>query len=42
VFELTQRGELRAHVETQGIEDTPGILERMKRGEIAGRAVVRF
>ena len=42
VFELTQRGELRAHVETQCIEDTPGILERMKRGEIAGRAVGRF
>jgi hypothetical protein len=24
------------------LEDTPAVLERMKRGEIAGRAVVAF
>ena len=42
VFAMTQSGALRAHVETHGIADTPAILERMKRGEIAGRAVVAF
>jgi propanol-preferring alcohol dehydrogenase len=42
VFELARSGGLRAHVETHGLEDTPAVLERMKRGEIAGRAVVAF
>jgi propanol-preferring alcohol dehydrogenase len=42
VFALTESGALRAHVETHGIAETPAILERMKRGEIAGRAVIGF
>jgi propanol-preferring alcohol dehydrogenase len=42
VFALARDGELRAHVETHGIDETPALLERMKRGEIAGRAVIRF
>jgi propanol-preferring alcohol dehydrogenase len=42
VFGLTRSGALRAHVETHGIADTPAILDRMKRGEIAGRAVIGF
>jgi propanol-preferring alcohol dehydrogenase len=42
VFELARSGAMRAQVETHGIEESPAILERMKRGEIAGRAVVRF
>jgi propanol-preferring alcohol dehydrogenase len=42
VFALARSGEMRAQVETHGIDDAPAILERMKRGEIAGRAVVQF
>jgi propanol-preferring alcohol dehydrogenase len=42
VFALTVQGKVRAHVETYGIEETPALLERMKRGEIAGRAVIAF
>jgi propanol-preferring alcohol dehydrogenase len=42
VFALTSSGELRAEVETHGIEDSPELLERLRRGEIAGRAVVKF
>ncbi len=42
VFAMARHGELRAHVETHGIDEAPAILHRMTRGEIAGRAVVRF
>jgi propanol-preferring alcohol dehydrogenase len=42
VFAMSARGEIRAHVETYGIDETPAILDRMKRGEIAGRAVIGF
>jgi len=42
VFALARSGAIEAHVETHGIAETPAILERMKRGEIAGRAVVAF
>jgi alcohol dehydrogenase, propanol-preferring len=42
VFALTSSGELRAEVETHAIDDAPELLERLRRGEIAGRAVVRF
>lgn len=42
VFALARNGTLRAQVETHPIDDAPAILERMKRGEIAGRAVIGF
>ena len=42
VFAMTSAGELTAHVETHAIEDTVEVLDRMRRGEVAGRAVVRF
>jgi propanol-preferring alcohol dehydrogenase len=42
VFAMTAEGSLRAHVETHAIEDAPEVLDRMRRGEVAGRAVVRF
>jgi propanol-preferring alcohol dehydrogenase len=42
VFAMSARGDLKAHVETYGIDETPTLLERMKRGEIAGRAVIGF
>jgi propanol-preferring alcohol dehydrogenase len=42
VFALAGTGALEPHVETHGIQETPEILERMKRGEILGRAVIGF
>jgi propanol-preferring alcohol dehydrogenase len=42
VFAMTAEGRLRAHIETHAIEDTPQVLDRMRTGEVAGRAVVRF
>jgi propanol-preferring alcohol dehydrogenase len=42
VFTMATAGSLKACVETHSIEDTPGVLERLRRGEVAGRAVVRF
>ncbi|HTK75207.1 MAG TPA: alcohol dehydrogenase catalytic domain-containing protein, partial [Gemmataceae bacterium] len=42
VFALTSNGTLRAHIETHAIEDTAEVLDRMRRGQVAGRAVVRF
>jgi propanol-preferring alcohol dehydrogenase len=42
VFAMTSRGDIQAHVETHAIDETPALLERMKRGEIAGRAVIGF
>jgi propanol-preferring alcohol dehydrogenase len=40
VFELARTGAVRARVSTHGLEETPEILERMRRGEVVGRAVV--
>jgi propanol-preferring alcohol dehydrogenase len=42
VFAMTARGALKAHVETHTIEDAVEVLERLRRGQVAGRAVVRF
>jgi len=42
VFALASTGALKPHVEEHGIGETPELLERMKRGEILGRAVIRF
>lgn len=42
VFEMTASGALRAHIEAHAIEETPEVLDRMRRGQVAGRAVVRF
>ncbi|HEY2019093.1 MAG TPA: alcohol dehydrogenase catalytic domain-containing protein [Bryobacteraceae bacterium] len=42
VFELARSGVIRAHVQTHTLEETPTILESMRRGEILGRAVVGF
>jgi propanol-preferring alcohol dehydrogenase len=42
VFELARAGAIRPHVETHAIEETPALLEKLRRGEIAGRAVVAF
>ena len=42
VFALTSGGALRARIETHAIEDTPEVLDRLRRGVVSGRAVVRF
>jgi propanol-preferring alcohol dehydrogenase len=42
VFELALGGAIRAHVQTHELGRTPEILQSMKRGEIAGRAVIAF
>ena len=40
VFALASRGVLRPQVETHGLAEAPEFLERLRRGEVAGRAVV--
>jgi alcohol dehydrogenase, propanol-preferring len=42
VFALASTGALQPHVESHEIGETPELLERMKRGEILGRAVIGF
>jgi alcohol dehydrogenase, propanol-preferring len=42
VFELACAGALRAHVEMHELGETPAVLESLRRGEIAGRAVIAF
>jgi propanol-preferring alcohol dehydrogenase len=42
VFELARTGAIRPHVETHSIEETPELLEKLRRGEITGRAVIAF
>ena len=42
VFGLARAGVVRPHVQTHGLEETPALLEKMQRGEIAGRAVITF
>jgi propanol-preferring alcohol dehydrogenase len=42
VFELACAGAIRAHVETHELGETPAVLESLRRGEIAGRAVIAF
>ncbi|HYW41701.1 MAG TPA: alcohol dehydrogenase catalytic domain-containing protein [Bryobacteraceae bacterium] len=39
VFELACAGAIRAHVHMHDLEETPLILESMRRGEVVGRAV---
>jgi propanol-preferring alcohol dehydrogenase len=40
VFALAAQGVLRPHVHTHALDEAPGLLERLKNGEVAGRAVV--
>lgn len=42
VFRLAQSGIGRPHIEEHAIDQAPALLERMRRGEILGRAVVSF
>ena len=42
VFALACAGAIRAHVETHELGETTAVLESLRRGEIAGRAVIAF
>jgi alcohol dehydrogenase, propanol-preferring len=42
VFRLSQAGVVRTHVETHALEETPALLDKMRRGDLVGRAVVTF
>jgi propanol-preferring alcohol dehydrogenase len=42
VFRLMQGGVIRPHVHTHGLEETPALLEQMRRGALTGRAVIGF
>jgi propanol-preferring alcohol dehydrogenase len=42
VFALAAAGTLKPQVETHALDETPTLLERLQRGEIQGRAVIRW
>ena len=42
VFHLASQGVLHPEIHTHRIEETPALLEQMQRGELSGRAVIRF
>ena len=42
VFALAAQGVLRPHVHTHSLAETPALLDRLRRGELPGRAVIRW
>src|SRR5579885_3454729 len=40
VSRLAEQGVVRTHTETHALAETPELLEKMRRGELLGRAVV--
>jgi propanol-preferring alcohol dehydrogenase len=42
VFYMANAGPLRPHVTTYPIDEAPAVLDRLRRGEIQGRAVIAF
>jgi propanol-preferring alcohol dehydrogenase len=40
VFDLAAAGLIRAHVEVHSLDETPAVLDRLRRGELMGRAVI--
>jgi len=42
VFDLARRGAVRPSIETHPLSEAPAMLDRLRRGEISGRAVIRF
>jgi propanol-preferring alcohol dehydrogenase len=42
VFRLAGNSGVRPHVETHGITELPLLMEKMRRGELIGRAVIAF
>jgi propanol-preferring alcohol dehydrogenase len=42
VFALARSSEIRPQVQAHALDDVPNVLEQLRRGEIAGRAVITF
>jgi len=42
VFRLAASGAVRPHIERHAVDEAPELFEKMKRGELAGRAVIEF
>ncbi len=42
VFRLLQAGVIEPRVQTHGLDETPALLDEMRRGTLAGRAVIAF
>jgi alcohol dehydrogenase, propanol-preferring len=42
VFRLAAAGVIHPHIEQHALEDAPGLFERLRRGEMLGRAVISF
>ena len=42
LFGLAESGAIRARVETHALPETPDVLERLRRGELLGRAVIAW
>jgi propanol-preferring alcohol dehydrogenase len=42
VFRLAAAGAVRTHVERHALNDAPILFEKLRRGEVAGRAVIEF
>ncbi len=42
VFRLAVAGVVRPHIETHAIDDAPLLFEKLRRGELTGRAVITF
>ena len=41
-LQLAASGRVKAHIETHPLDSAPALLERLKRGELMGRAVIVF
>jgi propanol-preferring alcohol dehydrogenase len=42
IFRLAVSGAVRPHIERHALDDAPALLEKMRRGELVGRAVIEF
>jgi propanol-preferring alcohol dehydrogenase len=42
VFRLAQSSSVRPHVQTHALQEVPELLDRMRLGELTGRAVITF
>jgi propanol-preferring alcohol dehydrogenase len=42
VFALAEQGVVRPQIHTHGLDEVPDLIERLRRGELAGRAVISF
>ena len=42
VFALAAQGVVRPQVQTYALGEAPALLDRLRRGEVAGRAVITF